>query len=123
MLVDELRVFAFPSTAAMAAAAADDAARVISESLRVRGQANVMFATGNSPAAIVAEKGAVQISDRDSIVSAVQHVFAANQEVVAKFKAGNLNVKGFLVGQVMREMAGRANPGLVQEIVQEELEG
>lgn len=81
-----------------------------------------MFRTGKSAEVIVREKGATQISDRGSIVSAVQQVLAENSEAVAKYKAGQVNVKGFLVGQVMRAMSGRGNPGLVQEIVQEELD-
>jgi aspartyl-tRNA(Asn)/glutamyl-tRNA(Gln) amidotransferase subunit B len=81
-----------------------------------------MFETGKTPAELVMEKGATQISDRDSIVSAVHQVFAENPDPVARYRAGNVNVKGFLVGQVMRATSGRANPGLVQQIVQEELE-
>jgi aspartyl-tRNA(Asn)/glutamyl-tRNA(Gln) amidotransferase subunit B len=81
-----------------------------------------MFETGKSPTELVQEQGATQISDRGSIVSAVHDVFAANPEAVAKYRAGLVNVKGFLVGQVMKATGGRANPGLVQEIVQEELE-
>lgn len=81
-----------------------------------------MFETGRSPGDLVKEKGATQISDRDSIVSAVHQVFMENPDPVARYRAGNVNVKGFLVGQVMRATGGRANPGLVQQIVQEELE-
>ncbi|HVT10664.1 MAG TPA: Asp-tRNA(Asn)/Glu-tRNA(Gln) amidotransferase subunit GatB [Fimbriimonadaceae bacterium] len=81
-----------------------------------------MFLTGKSAGAIVKEKGATQISDRGTIVAAVRQVLAEHPEPVAKYKAGQTNVKGFLVGQVMRATSGRGNPGLVQEIVQEELE-
>lgn len=81
-----------------------------------------MFRTGKSPAELVKEKGAVQISDREPIASAVRQVLTENPEVVSKYKAGQMNVKGFLVGQVMKATGGRANPGLVQEIVQEELD-
>lgn len=81
-----------------------------------------MFATGHSAADIVKEKGTTQISDRESIESSVREVLAANPDAVAKYKSGLVNVKGFLVGQVMRVTGGRANPGIVQEIVQIELE-
>lgn len=81
-----------------------------------------MFQTGRSPADLIQERGATQISDVEAIRSSVLDVFAANPDPVAKYRAGNVNVKGFLVGQVMRATGGRANPGLVQEIVQEELE-
>jgi aspartyl-tRNA(Asn)/glutamyl-tRNA(Gln) amidotransferase subunit B len=81
-----------------------------------------MFETGRSPADLIEERGATQISDEDSIRAAVVSVFESNPDPVAKFRAGNANVKGFLVGQVMRATGGRANPGIVQQIVQEELE-
>jgi len=81
-----------------------------------------MFATGQSPGDLVKEKGATQISDRESVVSFVREVFAANPDVVEKYRSGRTSVKGFLVGQVMRATGGRANPELVQELVQEELE-
>jgi Asp-tRNA(Asn)/Glu-tRNA(Gln) amidotransferase B subunit len=47
---------------------------------------------------------------------------ADNPDVVAKYKAGTTNVKGFLVGQVMKRTGGRANPKLVQDILGEELD-
>lgn len=81
-----------------------------------------MFETGKSAADLVAETGSTQISEREPIVSAVREVFAEQEDAVARYRSGNVNVKGFLVGQVMRKMAGRGNPGMVQEIVQEELE-
>lgn len=80
------------------------------------------FASGRMPAEIVREKGATQISDRGPIEEAAKAVLAENQETVAKYRAGQVNVKGFLVGQVMKRTGGRANPKLVQDVVQEELD-
>lgn len=80
------------------------------------------YANGKRPSDIVKEKGATQITDEDSVRPIVQQVLADNAETVAKFKAGNQGVKGFLVGQVMKATGGRANPPLVQRLVTEELE-
>jgi Asp-tRNA(Asn)/Glu-tRNA(Gln) amidotransferase B subunit len=71
------------------------------------------------PAALAEEKGASQITDRSAIEAVVREVLDANAEVVAKFRAGNQGVKGFLVGQVMKKSGGRANPQAVQEITTE----
>ncbi len=80
------------------------------------------YQTGRLPGLLVKEKGSSQISDPDAVTSAVQKVLLANPDVVAKYKGGNVGVKGFLVGQVMKETGGRANPQLVQEIVLQEIE-
>ena len=80
------------------------------------------FETGESPRAIVEAQGATQISDRGPIEEAARAVLAENPQIVAKFKGGNVGVKGFLVGGVMKRTGGRANPALVQEVVAAELE-
>lgn len=80
------------------------------------------FATGEMPSEIVKASGATQISDDSAIRQVVLDVLEGNHEVVAKFKAGQTNVRGFLVGQVMKGSGGRANPEMVQRIVTEELE-
>jgi aspartyl-tRNA(Asn)/glutamyl-tRNA(Gln) amidotransferase subunit B len=80
------------------------------------------YASGKSPSDIVKEKGATQITDEDSVRPAVLQVIAGNPDTLAKYKAGNQGVKGFFVGQVMKQTGGRANPQLVQRLVSEELE-
>lgn len=80
------------------------------------------YANGKKPSDIVKEKGATQITDEDAVRQVVREVLAANADTVAKYKAGNVGVKGFLVGQVMKATGGRANPPLVQRLVTEELE-
>jgi aspartyl-tRNA(Asn)/glutamyl-tRNA(Gln) amidotransferase subunit B len=79
------------------------------------------FKTGKMPSVLVKEQGASQVSDEGVIHEAVAKVLAANPEIVAKFKSGNEGVKGFLVGQVMKETQGRANPQLVQKAVLDQL--
>ncbi len=80
------------------------------------------FRTGQPPAKIVEAKGATQISDIGAIESAVARVLADNADVVAKYKSGQTSVSGFLIGQVMRETKGRANPQLVREALDKALE-
>ncbi len=80
------------------------------------------FETGKLPSELVQESGATQISDDSAIRVVVLDVLKSNSEVVAKYKAGTTNVKGFLVGQVMKGSGGRANPEMVQRIVTEELD-
>lgn len=80
------------------------------------------FKSGQLPSEIVKESGATQISDSGAIEAVVEAVLAKNPEIVAKYKAGQVSVIGFLVGQVMKETQGRANPGLVQKAVREKLD-
>jgi aspartyl-tRNA(Asn)/glutamyl-tRNA(Gln) amidotransferase subunit B len=77
-----------------------------------------MFSSDASPAVIVDRKGLAQISDTAALEAVVDRVVAANPELVAKFRAGKRGVLGALVGQVMRETRGRANPGLVNQLLE-----
>ncbi|HSI73067.1 MAG TPA: Asp-tRNA(Asn)/Glu-tRNA(Gln) amidotransferase subunit GatB [Fimbriimonas sp.] len=80
------------------------------------------YKTGKMPSLLVQEQGASQVSDENVIRAAVSKVLESNADVVAKYKSGNQGVKGFLIGQVMKETQGRANPPLVQKIVGEALD-
>jgi aspartyl-tRNA(Asn)/glutamyl-tRNA(Gln) amidotransferase subunit B len=75
------------------------------------------FKSGRLPSEIAKEQGASQISDEAAIQAIARAVLASNPDVVEKFRAGNVGVKGFLVGQVMKQSQGRANPQLAQSIV------
>lgn len=77
---------------------------------------------GRFPADILRESGKTQISDHGLIRPSVEKVLGAHPDIVAKYRSGQTNVLGFLTGQVIREMQGRANPGAVQEILKELLE-
>ncbi|MBI4284108.1 MAG: Asp-tRNA(Asn)/Glu-tRNA(Gln) amidotransferase GatCAB subunit B, partial [Chloroflexi bacterium] len=80
-----------------------------------------MFSTGSSPQAIVSEKGLTQISDGDALAKVVQEVLQANAQAVADVRAGKQQAMTFLVGQVMKATKGRANPGLVNTLLQSAL--
>ena len=80
-----------------------------------------MFSTGKSAAEIVSEKGLEQVSDSSAIENAIDKVLTANSSEVERFKAGEEKLIGFFVGQIMREMKGKANPSVVNDILKKKL--
>lgn len=77
-----------------------------------------MWNTGKDANTIVKEEGLVQITDTSAIEEIVKQVIANNPKPVEDVKSGNNKAIGFLVGQVMKESKGRANPGLVNQLLQ-----
>ncbi|HVL78671.1 MAG TPA: Asp-tRNA(Asn)/Glu-tRNA(Gln) amidotransferase subunit GatB [Sphingomicrobium sp.] len=75
----------------------------------------IMLETGEGAAAIVDKRGLRQTSDTGAIDAAVDKVLADNSDEVADYKGGKQQLFGFFVGQVMKAMAGKANPQLVNE--------
>jgi aspartyl-tRNA(Asn)/glutamyl-tRNA(Gln) amidotransferase subunit B len=69
------------------------------------------------PEALVAAEGLAQVSDRGALEQAVDAVIAGHPDQAAQFRAGKEKVIGFLVGQVMKRTAGKANPQVVQELL------
>lgn len=80
-----------------------------------------MLQSGKLPQQIVEEQGLVQISDEGAIMAIVQEVVAANPASVQDYQAGKEKAIGFLVGQVMKQSKGKANPGLVNKLLVEVL--
>ena len=80
-----------------------------------------MAATGKTAELIVKEKGLTQVSDTGLIEKAVEKAIAANPTAVAEFKAGKQKALGALVGAVMKETGGKANPKVVNEILLKKL--
>lgn len=80
-----------------------------------------MIATGRPAAAIVEESGLAQMSGDDEMSGIVRAVLAKNDAAVADYRAGKDAAIKFLVGQVMRESKGRANPQSAQRLLEEEL--
>jgi len=80
-----------------------------------------MAVTGRQAADIVREEGLAQVNDGDALARTVRETLAAQADAVAKYRAGNQSVLGYLVGQVMRASGGKANPRLVNELVRREL--
>jgi len=81
-----------------------------------------MWKTGDDPEKIVKEKGLVQITDTKAIEEIVDAVIAANPKPVEDYKGGNAKSIGFLVGQVMKQSKGKANPGVVNDLLKGKLD-
>ena len=81
-----------------------------------------MFATGKSAKATVEELGLAQITDTGAIAEAVTQAIEANPQAVADYVSGKETAAKFLVGQVMKVTRGKANPGIVSELIVEQLE-
>ncbi|MFO0995320.1 MAG: Asp-tRNA(Asn)/Glu-tRNA(Gln) amidotransferase subunit GatB [Alphaproteobacteria bacterium] len=84
---------------------------------------DAMFETGKGARAIVEEKGLKQITDTGAIETAVDQVIAANADKVEQVKAGKEALLGWFVGQVMRATGGKANPGMVNELLRKKIKG
>jgi aspartyl-tRNA(Asn)/glutamyl-tRNA(Gln) amidotransferase subunit B len=82
-----------------------------------------MFHTGKEARQVIKEKKLSQISDASEIREAVKQVLANNAAAVADFTSGKQQALTFIIGQVMKGTRGRANPGLVKDIIMEELGG
>jgi len=82
-----------------------------------------MYKTGKEPAAIVAEKGLVQVSDTGAIEAIIDEVLAKEAGQLAEYRSGKDKLFGFFVGQVMRASKGKANPALVNELLLKKLNG
>lgn len=82
-----------------------------------------MYRTGDLPEKIVKEKGWVQILDTGEIEGAIRRVMDANPKLVEDYQKGKEKVFGFLVGEVMKETKGKANPKLVNELLRKKLKG
>lgn len=80
-----------------------------------------MWTSGKTPETIVKEKGLVQISDTGALEELADRIIAANPQSVADFKAGKKKAVGFLMGQIMKETKGKANPQIVNGILTKKL--
>ncbi len=81
-----------------------------------------MIATGDEAEKIISDKGLTQVSDASAIEAMIDRVIAGNPGSVQDYKSGKAKALGFLVGQVMKESKGKANPQLVNEILLKKLQ-
>ncbi len=72
---------------------------------------------------IVKERGLEQVSDTGEIEGVIDRILAANHPQVEQYRAGKTALLGFFVGQIMKESRGKANPALVNELLQKKLDG
>ena len=77
---------------------------------------------GGDPEKIVKDKGLVQISDEGQLTEIITKILDANPQSIEDYKNGKDRALGFLVGQVMKETKGQANPPMVNKIILQEME-
>jgi len=80
-----------------------------------------MATSGQTAAEIVRDEGLAQMSGDDELRGVVREVIAGNDKAVADYRAGKEASLKFLIGQVMRQTRGRANPQVAQALITEEL--
>jgi aspartyl-tRNA(Asn)/glutamyl-tRNA(Gln) amidotransferase subunit B len=80
-----------------------------------------MFRSGEDAETIVRREGLTQVSDSAELARIVADVIAANPKAIDDFKKGKSAAAKALVGQVMKATGGRANPALVNQLLQEKL--
>lgn len=77
--------------------------------------------TGDSVEQIVEREGLKQVSDTGALEPIVDQVIAANTAQFADLKSGKDKLMGFFVGQIMKQTGGKANPGLLQELIRKKM--
>ena len=82
----------------------------------------LMWTSPDDPEKIVRDKGLVQITDTKELETIVDAVIAANPKPVADYRSGNKKAIGALVGQIMKQTRGKANPQLVNQLLVKKLE-
>ena len=81
----------------------------------------IMSDTGDDPEKIVEEKGLKQVTDTSAIEAIVDTVIANNPDNLAAYRNGKVNLRGWFVGQVIKESKGKANPQIVNELLSKKL--
>ena len=79
----------------------------------------VMFAQNVDPIQYVEEKGLKTVNDESALRSVVEQVIAANPQSVSDYRSGKEKALGFLVGQTMKAMKGKADPVSVDRLLRE----
>jgi len=84
---------------------------------------NALMNGATDPRRVAEERDLLQVSDEDAIAAVVDEVMAdpASQKAIEDIRAGNDKAIGYLVGQIMKKSAGKANPGLAQKLISERL--
>jgi Asp-tRNA(Asn)/Glu-tRNA(Gln) amidotransferase B subunit len=80
-----------------------------------------MLETGQAPESIVDARGLRQIADAGELLPLVERVLSENAEAAERYRAGNKNLFGAIVGMVMKATGGKANAKLVNELLRKKL--
>ncbi len=81
----------------------------------------IVCQTGQNPEQVVKEKGLEQIGSSEELEAMVKELLAANVAQVADYKAGNVKLFGFFVGQMMQKTKGKGDPKVIQELLKKHL--
>jgi aspartyl-tRNA(Asn)/glutamyl-tRNA(Gln) amidotransferase subunit B len=81
-----------------------------------------LFVSGGNPEEYVRQKGLGQISDKDSLGKIVQEIVDGHPDEVARFRGGERKLMGFFVGRAMKATQGKADPKLVNSLLQKAME-
>ena len=82
-----------------------------------------LIRTGEAPVAIVERKGLAQVSDTAALEAVADAVIARSPAEVAKYKGGKTSLLGFFVGQAMKDLKGKGNPGALNALFRKKLGG
>jgi len=80
-----------------------------------------MLNTGKDPEEIIHDAGLEQITDQEKLEEIVESVINAHPEEIAAYQHGKMALRSWFVGQVMQQTGGKANPAMVQKILEEKL--
>ena len=78
-----------------------------------------MYKSGEDPQTIVEREGLAMVSDTAVIDDAINEIFAANADALARYRGGEEKLFGFFMGQVMRATKGKADPNAAKARLQE----
>ena len=80
-----------------------------------------VFKEDVDPERYVEEHGLKVVNDTDALTKTIEELLEKNPQSVADFKAGKEKAMGFIVGQTMRAMKGKADPAVVNQLVRERM--
>jgi len=81
----------------------------------------LMTETGENPEKIVEEKGLKQVTDTGAIEKMIDDLLSSATDNVAAYRSGKVGLFGWFVGQIMKQSQGKANPGVVNELLKKKL--
>jgi aspartyl-tRNA(Asn)/glutamyl-tRNA(Gln) amidotransferase subunit B len=82
----------------------------------------IMYQTGDEPAAVIAREGLAMVSDTSVIDDEIQKILTSNPDELARYRGGEEKLFGFFMGQVMRATKGKADPNAARQRLQEMLQ-
>ena len=80
-----------------------------------------LIRTGRPAAQIVQERGLAQVSEESELQAAVDAVVARSPGELDKYRSGKKNLLGFFVGQAMKDLKGKGNPGILTALFKKRL--